>query len=141
MARVCDIVRSRELYSAREDQTVAEVARKMAELQIGAILILDGEQLRGVFSERDLMQRVVLEGRDPARTPVGQVMTRDVAAIDERAHVEEAMELMQTHNCRHLPVMRGSRVVNFLSMRDVMNHELVRKTEELHQMQAYIQSA
>ena len=141
MARVCNIVRSRELYSAREDQPVAEVARKMAELQIGAILILDGEQLRGVFSERDLMKRVVLEGRDPAGTPVGQVMTRDVAAIDELASAEDAMELMRTHNCRHLPVMRGSRVVNFLSMRDLMNYELARKTEELDLMQAYIQSA
>ena len=141
MARVCDIVRSRELYSAREDQTVAEVARKMAELQIGAILILDREQLRGVFSERDLMKRVVLEGRDPAATPVRQVMTRDVKAIDELAGAEDAMALMRTHNCRHLPVMRGSRVVSFLSMRDLMNYELARKTEELHLMQAYIHSA
>ena len=141
MSRVCDIVHSRELYSARENETVAEVAHEMAELQIGAILILDGEQLRGVFSERDLMKRVVVERRDAAHTPVSQVMTRDVTTIDELASVEEAMALMQAHNCRHLPVMRGSRVVNFLSMRDLMNFELARKTEELHQMQTYIQSA
>ena len=140
MSRVGEIVRDRELYSSRESDTVAEVARKMAELQVGAILILEGEQLRGVFSERDLMKRVVVEGRDPAATPVGAVMTRGVATVDELAGVGEAMELMRVNNCRHLPVMRGSRVVNFLSMRDLMNYELARQTEELHHMQAYIQS-
>src|ERR1700682_1857004 len=110
----------------------------MAELQVGAILILNGEQLRGVFSERDLMQRVVLEGRQPDQTRVGQVMTTEVHTIDELATVADAMAAMQTHNCRHLPVMRGSRVINFLSMRDVMNYELAKKTEEVDHMRAYI---
>ena len=141
MSRVRDIVHYRELYSATESQTVADVARQMAELQVGAILVLDGEQLRGVFSERDLMKRVVLEGRDPEQTPVRQVMTRDVATVDELASVDEAMELMQATNCRHLPVMRGHRVINFLSMRDLMKFELARKTEELHHLKAYIQGA
>ncbi|MBZ5577185.1 MAG: CBS domain-containing protein [Acidobacteriia bacterium] len=140
MSRVRDIVSYRELYFAKESDVVADVARQMAELQVGAILILDGDRLRGVFSERDLMTRVVLDRRNPDRTPVSQVMTTAVATIDEEAGSDEAMELMQAHNCRHLPVMRGSRVVNFLSMRDLMKFELARKTEELHHMKAYIQS-
>ena len=138
MSRVGDIVHDRELFFAKESDTVAEVARLMAELQVGAILILNGEQLRGVFSERDLMKRVVVEGRPPEQTRVGQVMTTEVHTIGELATVADAMAAMQTHNCRHLPVMRGSRVVNFLSMRDVMNHELAQKTEELDHMRAYI---
>ena len=89
---------------------MAEVARKMADLHVGAILVLSGEQLRGVFSERDLMRRVVLEQRDPSRTPVRDVMTMQVATIDELAGIEEAMEEMQTHDCRHLPVTRGPHV-------------------------------
>ena len=141
MSRVVDIVRNRELFSVEEHQTVAEVARKMAELHVGAILVLNADQLRGVFSERDLMKRVVLEQRDPATTPVGEVMTQQVATIDEVASIEEAMEEMQTHKCRHLPVMRGEQVAGFLSMRDLMNYELARKTEELHHMRAYIGSA
>ena len=138
MSRVGDVVHDRELFFAEESDTVAEVVRHMAELQVGAILILNGEQLRGVFSERDLMKRVVVEGRQPEQTGVGQVMTTEVHTIDELASVADAMAAMQTHNCRHLPVMRGSRVVNFLSMRDVMNHELAQKTEELDHMRAYI---
>lgn len=138
MSRVLDIVHQRELFHVEDSDTVAAVARRMAELHVGAILVLNGEALQGIFSERDLMKRVVLEGRDPALTLVRDVMTTDIATIDELAAVEEAMAKMQAHNCRHLPVMRGSRVVNFLSMRDVMNYELARQTEELHHMRAYI---
>ena len=138
MSCVSDIVRQRELFSVEEHQSVAEVARKMADLHVGAILVLNGDQLRGVFSERDLMKRVVLEGRDPATTRIRDVMSTDLVTIDELSTVEDAMEAMQAHNCRHLPVTRGSHVVAFLSMRDLMNFELARKTEELHHMRAYI---
>jgi CBS domain-containing protein len=138
MSLVLDIVHQRELFCVEEHQSVTEVAGKMAELHVGAILVLNGDELRGVFSERDLMKRVVLERRDPDRTLVGEVMSAQVVTIDERASLEEAMEAMQSHNCRHLPVTRGRRVVSFLSMRDLMNYELARKTEELHHMRAYI---
>jgi signal-transduction protein with cAMP-binding, CBS, and nucleotidyltransferase domain len=141
MSRVCDVVRDRDLFCVEEHETVAQVARKMADLHVGAILVLNGEQLCGIFSERDLMKRVVLELRDPANTPVGEVMTKEVATIDELASIEEAMEAMQSHKCRHLPVTRGSQVAGFLSMRDVMHYELARKTEEWKHMRAYIGSA
>ena len=140
MSRVRDLIDHRDLFYVEEHQSVAEVVRRMAELHVGAILVLNGEQLRGVFSERDLMRRVVLEQRDPASTPVGEVMTRHVATVDDQASIEEAMEAMQSHKCRHLPVMCGEQVAGFLSMRDLMNYELARKTEEWHHMRAYIGS-
>ena len=84
------------------------------------------------------MKRVVLEHLDPERTLVGAVMTTGVITIDEGAPLEEAMEAMQEHNCRHLPVTREGGVVGFLSMRDLMHYEMARKTEELHHMHAYI---
>ncbi len=138
MSRVRDIVDNRELFHVEEGDTVANVARRMADLQIGAILVLGGGELRGVFSERDLMRRVVLEGRDPERTPVREVMSTALSTIDEMASIEDAMAQMEAHGCRHLPVMRGSRVVAFLSMRDLMRSEVARKTEELSHMRAYI---
>jgi CBS domain-containing protein len=138
MSQVRDIIRDRELFYVEETQTVAEVVRRMAELQVGAILVLSGEQLRGVFSERDLLRRVVLGNLDPGHTSVTDVMSTDLATISETASLDDAMESMQTHNCRHLPVTRGPQVVGFLSMRDLMNVELARKTEELHHMRAYI---
>lgn len=138
MSLVRDIVHNRELFSVDEHDTVADVARRMAELHVGAILVLSGESLRGIFSERDLMKRVVLEKLDPETTPVSRVMSTHLATVDELATLEQAMELMQTHSCRHLPVTRGSRVVAFLSMRDLMNFELAAKIEELHHMRTYI---
>jgi len=140
MSRVRDIIHNRDLFFVEEQQTVAQAARKMADLHVGAILVLKDNQLSGVFSERDLMNRVVLACREPANTPVGEVMTREIATVDDVATIEEAMEAMQTHNCRHLPVMREAQVVGFLSMRDLMKYELVRKTEEWDHMRAYIGS-
>jgi CBS domain-containing protein len=138
MSLVKDIVDSRELFHVEEGQTVAEVVKRMAELHVGAIVVLGREKLRGVFSERDLMRRVVLEGLDPRTTRVEDVMSTSIVTVEELSTLDSAMELMQAHSCRHLPVMRGSRVVAFLSMRDLMNFELANKTEELHHMRTYI---
>jgi len=121
-----------------ESPSVADVARRMAELHVGAIVVLANGLLKGVFSERDLMLRVVLQRRDPDRTPVRDVMSTHVVTIEEEASVEEAMENMTALNCRHLPVTRGTRVVGFLSMRDLLHHELDRKTDEIDHMRAYI---
>jgi len=138
MSKVYDLVRDRQLFYVEEGKTVADVARVMTDLHVGAIMVLRDGKLRGVFSERDLLKRVVTEGRDPRDTLVEDVMTRDVVTVEECASLEEAMELMQAHACRHLPVTRASQVTAFLSMRDLMNDELARKTEELHHMRAYI---
>jgi CBS domain-containing protein len=121
--------------------TVAEVAHRMAELHVGAILVMDGGELKGIFSERDFLVRVVVGGRDPTATTVSEVMTTNVFAIDAAVGMEEAMETMRLHNCRHLPVTDKGRVVAFLSMRDLMNFALEQKTEELHHMRAYIHGA
>ena len=138
MSRVKDLVKNRELFYVDENRSVADVARHMADLNVGAILVLSQGQLKGVFSERDLMTRIVLQRRDPDRTQVRDVMSTNLVTIDEEASLAEAMENMTTFNCRHLPVTRGSKIVGFLSMRDVMHHELAVKTEEIHHMRAYI---
>jgi signal-transduction protein with cAMP-binding, CBS, and nucleotidyltransferase domain len=140
MSCVRDIVHQRELFCVEEHQSVAEVARKMTDLHVGAILVFNRDELRGVFSERDLLKRVVVERRDPERTPVSLVMSTGMFMIDESATLEEAMESMQSNNCRHLPVTRDGQVVAFLSMRELMNFELAQKTEENHHMRAFISS-
>ncbi len=131
----------RALYFAGPAQTVGEVARQMAHLQVGAIVILEEGRLKGVFSERDLMMRVVIHGLDAESTPVERVMTTAVATVDEGDGLEQAMETMKARQCRHLPVLRGEEVVGFVSMRDLMHFELTRKTEELVRMRAYIHGA
>ncbi len=137
MVRVKQMV-DRELYSARPRESVADVTRRMAELRIGAIVIMEEGRLHGIFSERDLLTRVVIERLDSETTCIADVMTTDVVTIGEDIGLEFAMETMKENQCRHLPVMRGDEVVGFLSMRDLMHFELARKTEELNRMRAYI---
>ena len=97
MSRVRDILHQRELFSVEETQSVCEVARRMAELHVGAILVVnDDGELRGVFSERDLMTRVVIEGLQPDTTPVGSVMSTDISTVDESASLEDAMESIES---------------------------------------------
>jgi CBS domain-containing protein len=140
MPRLKDILQERAWFSAETGQTVAEVARVMAARNVGAILVLENGELRGVFSERDLMTRVVVAGLDPVQTPVEKVMSTHLSTIEETATIEDAMQLMRQCNCRHLPVMRGPQVTGFISMRDLMLFELERKTDELHHIHRYIQS-
>src|ERR1700730_13397481 len=138
MVRIQDILQGRNLFSVQVHQTVADVARYMAELRVGAIFVLERDELRGLFSERDLMIRIVVERRNPESTPVSDVMTTDLATIDEASTLEEALECMNQRKCRHLPVMSGRQVCGFLSMRDLMLVELDRKTEELQHLHMYM---
>lgn len=141
MSKVRDILLNRVLFHVEENESVAGVARQMAEVRVGAILVLHDGRVKGVFSERDLMLRVVLQGLPPETTPVSAVMTTRVATIDEDDSVEQAMEAMHRNNCRHLPVLRDGQVTGFLSMRDLMDYELARQTEELRHMHDYIRGA
>ena len=138
MNRISDLLRDRRMFHVEPARTVSEVARRMSEMRVGAVLVLEAGQLCGLFSERDLMTRVVAEGRDPDVTLLHEVMSTELATIEESATSEEAMEMMQRHKCRHLPVKRGPEVVGMISMRDLMNYELERKTEEIQHMRAYI---
>ena len=138
MARLTNILHQKPLNFVERHQTVGEVARKMADLNVGAILVLEDGQLRGIFSERDLMKRVVVEGLDPGKTLVGNVMSTNVVTIDESARTDEAMTKMHDYRCRHLPVLRDRQVVGMVSMRDLMDYELDQKREEIRHMRAYI---
>ena len=141
MPVVNDILRGRELYSVESSQSVAEVAEWMTELNVGAICVVDHGELCGVFSERDLMKRVVVPRLDPAKVRVGVVMTRDPVTVKSAASVDDAIEMMRKHKVRHLPVLAEGYLAGFLSMRDLMNFDLERKTEEVDQMRAYIHGA
>jgi CBS domain-containing protein len=141
MAAVNDILRGRELYSVESSQSVAEAAEWMAELNVGAICVVDHGELCGVFSERDLLKRVVARRLDAAEVRVGAVMTRDPVTVQAETSVDEAMEMMRKHKVRHLPVLADGYLAGFLSMRDLMHFDLERKTEEMHHMRAYIHGA
>ena len=140
MHRLRDILQPRGPAIVNPDASVVEAARRMAERNVGAILVLEDDQLHGIFSERDVMTRVVAEGLDPVTTPVRAVMSTALATIDESANVEQAGKLMDEHKCRHLPVMREGKVVGVVSMRDLLHIDIEAKADEIRHMQAYIQT-
>ena len=140
MSLVRDIVYDRELFHVEEGCSVADVARRMADLHVGAIVVLSEDRLRGVFSERDLMKRVVVGGKDPASTPVSEVMTDDPLTVTPDDPLETCMTLMKRHGFRHLPVCVGRELRGVVSLRDIVLHDLDEKDDEVRMMRAYIHS-
>jgi CBS domain-containing protein len=135
-----DVIRNREPYSTRASASVQEAAEFMADRNIGAVCVVDEEgTLIGVFSERDVLNRVVVPERDPHNVCVGEVTSelRAVIQCDETAH--QALERMERIGTRHLPVMDGERWVGMLSIRDLLRAEVGEQTDELKLLHEYIQ--
>ncbi|MGA2425187.1 MAG: CBS domain-containing protein [Terriglobales bacterium] len=137
---ICDLIGNQVTISAEVHQTVLEVARMMVEHNIGAVPVLQEGQLAGIFSERDLMTRVVVGGKDPARTPVSQVMTEDPLTVAPNDPVETCMTLMKRHSFRHLPVCAGRELRGVISLRDILLQNLDEKDDEVRMMRAYLHS-
>jgi CBS domain-containing protein len=112
----------------------------MAGAKVGSVVVVDGDQhVEGIFSERDVMLRVVLEGRDPAQTRVEQVMTSPVVTISPRTTADEALQVMIHDHIRHLPIVdsRG-RVQEIVSMRSLLQEKIEDLTVELDSLGSYI---
>ena len=138
MHRLRHVFERRAVVTASPGDSVHEVAATMSAAGVGAIPIVDGDRLVGIFSERDLMTRIVVPRRDPDRTPVAEVMTREVVTATLEDHVDFCVEKMKKAGCRHLPVIAGERVIGVLSMRDLLRDELEEQTTEIHQLRAYL---
>lgn len=141
MATIRDLISNRTIHYVQPSQTVFEAASYMVDRNVGAVPVLDDTKLVGIFSERDIMRRVVTEGRDPLTTRIGDVMSTELRMVEPNASSEEAMCLMQTHGVRHLPVCEGRTLVGFLSLRDLLRCHLDEKSGEADMMRAYIQAS
>jgi len=135
-----DVIRNREPYSTKASATVQEAAEFMATKNIGAVCVIDeGGKLLGVFSERDVLNRIVVPQRDPLAVRVGDVTSelRAVIQCDETPH--QALERMEMIGSRHLPVVDGERWVGMLSIRDLLRVEVGEQGDEIKLLHEYIQ--
>lgn len=140
MSAIWELTKSHKLFTVEEQQTVAEAASVMADQNIGAAPVLRNGELVGIFSERDIMKRVVAKAMDPQSTKVGQVMSKDVLTVGPQESLENCMVLMKTHGVRHLPIVDAGELVGVVSLRDVLLHEVDEMDGEVRAMRAYIQS-
>ncbi len=120
--------KGRAVHSVAPQSTVIDAVRKMNAERIGAVLVMDGDQLAGIFTERDVLCRVVDEGRDPTTTNISEVMTSQPVVVRSSTTVEEAMAVVSEKRCRHLPVVDDSRLVGLVSSGD-LTHWVTRNQE------------
>jgi CBS domain-containing protein len=120
MSTVYDLVKDRRVYSIDADKTVLEAARFMMEHSIGALPVLRNGELVGIFSERDVMNRVVAAGRTPGTTMISEVMTSNPRGVDADESVEECLFLMKEFGFRHLPIVSGKELKGLVSLRDLL---------------------
>ena len=138
--RICDLIKNQETYHAEPGQTVQVTVCAMVERNIGAVPVMQSGKLVGIFSERDLMKRVVAEGRDVRSTCLAEVMTDDPLTVNLNEELEACMTLMRRHGFRHLPVCHEGQLVGMVSLRDILLHDLNEKDDEVRMMRAYIHS-
>jgi CBS domain-containing protein len=135
---VPDVIGQRQqLLELPASATAREAARRMCERKVGAVLVTEGGALQGIFTERDLMHRVVAAGRDPDGTRLGEVMTPDPDTVDADDHAIDALALMSARGYRHLPVLEKGQLVGIVSRRDFLGEEIIVVEEELGHEQRF----
>lgn len=130
-----------ELFWLTPSATVLEAAQLMNRRHIGSILVLEGSELRGIFTERDVMRRVVAEQRDARTTRIGEVMTKDVIVASPRTSLDELRLVMREKRVRHVPVVDRNRVIGMISIGDLNEAEREVQVETIQYLSAYMSVA
>jgi len=138
MPVVGDLLTGNELLTLPTSASALDAARAMTEFKVGAVLVMDDNGiLRGIFTERDLMSRVVVRGIDPDGVRLQEVMTRDVYSVTRDVKVAEVRKELSRRHIRHVPVVDAGHVLGMLSLRDILRADLQEMVTEVHQLQGY----
>jgi CBS domain-containing protein len=130
---------SRPAISVQETSTVLEAVKTMVRERIGAVVVMKGKRMTGIFSERDVLDKIVLARRDAGATPVSAVMTSDVLSMRAPGDEAAAAEQMAAHHIRHLPIVDDTQhVVGMVSLRHVMEERIADLEHEVNVLEAYL---
>ena len=140
MATVRDMIRKKggEIFGVRPDATIYEALQVMAKHNSGAVVVLEGDNMVGILSERDCVRKVELQGRSVKETRVQDIMTRNVISVTADQSLEECEALMMEKGIRHLPVYDGAKLAGFLSVRDVLREVIELQKMMLAELERYI---
>jgi len=140
MGRVADILarKGSQVFTVQKSATTFDALREMVERNVGSLMVLDGDAVVGIFTERDYLRRVALAGRPPEATRVGEVMTECLVVLDPGRTVEECMSIMTQQRTRHLPVLAEGRLAGMLSIGDLVKHLSAEREVEVRYLTDYI---
>jgi signal-transduction protein with cAMP-binding, CBS, and nucleotidyltransferase domain len=140
MSTVRDIIRKKgsDVWSIAPDATVYDALQLMAEKGAGALLVMTGDEVNGILSERDCVRRVDLHGRTSRLTKVNEIMTSDVISVQVTENLEDCMTTMLEENIRHLPVFEGSQLLGLISVRDVLREVVDVQKSLIAQLERFI---
>ena len=130
--------KSKDIFSIPSDATVSEAIRIMDEKNVGALLVMDGDRLNGIISERDYTRKVFLRGRRSRETKVSEIMSTNVTVTNAREPVEKCLRLMTDKHIRHLPVVAGDQVIGIISIGDLVKHVISCQQAAIAHLESYI---
>lgn len=132
-------VKGRGIWSIEAFQSVYQAIEKMAEMEVGALTVLDGEsRLTGIVSERDYARKVILKNKSSRETHVADVMTTEVVSVGEDTSVEQCMSLMDQKKIRHLPVLDGQTLVGMITVGDLLKFTIKKQSIAIEELEGYI---
>jgi len=137
---VKDILRHKgsNVYSISPDDTVFNAISKMADLNIGALVVLDGTRLAGIISERDYRNKVILKGRTSKTTAIKEIMVDKVYTVTPKNNINTCMQIMTNKKIRHLPVVENEQVIGMISIGDVVKEIIDKQKVEIDSLRGYI---
>ena len=142
MKPVSELLKTRDgtLWHVRPDDSVFAALELLAQYEVGALIVMEGGRLVGVFSERDYTRKVALQGRNSKDTRVAEIMTRNVITVTPKTGMRACMQLMSERKIRHLPVVDGDTVLGMISIRDILDEIIADHEATIAQLENYIQS-
>jgi CBS domain-containing protein len=142
MKPVSELLKKRDgtLWHLRPDETVYAALEALARHEVGAMMVMEGGRLVGVFSERDYTRKIALQGRNSKETLVRDIMTRDVLYVTPDTGTNRCMQLMSEKKIRHLPVLEGQTVIGMISIRDIMDDIIADQERTIADLENYIRS-
>jgi CBS domain-containing protein len=142
MKPVSQLLKNRDgtLWHVRPDDSVYAALELLAQYEVGALMVMDGGRLVGVFSERDYTRKIALRGLNSRETQVADIMTRNVVTVAPDTGTRACMALMSEKKIRHLPVVDGSMVQGMISIRDILDDIIADHEQTIAQLESYIQS-
>ena len=137
---VSDVLKKKgkEIWSVAPDQSVYNALEMMRSKNIGAVLVMEGDKLVGIFSERDYARKGILEGRASRDTTISEIMTQEVCFVPPWQTIDDCMELMTRKHLRHLPVMEHDQVIGLLSIGDVVKAIIGEQEDNFHELEMYV---